>query len=276
MFTLLKDYFFTGITGNLAYDALTKFWQQTFGKDIEELYLDAFEQAIATQRSVLLRYGELVELDRAALHRALHRDMRVDVNRETLSLLNEDEFIHQLVVALHARQALMIGGHNLTVDEYRHLLRNLIRQANAHLRQKVLENETAFKHILLAEVGGNRQQLSEVRHYLAERFDLAPVLQKLDVIEDQTRLVPEIQDEIQSQSEILHKVAGSVQALSDRKAPPASPGSTYVTYIEHASGLAIGNGAQVIQTDREPRIPTRETEESDATPDTIRRRRSTD
>jgi hypothetical protein len=275
MFALLKDYFFTGVTGDLAYDALKTFWQRVFGKDLEDLYLDAFEQAVAAQRSVLSRYGERVELDQAALHRVLHADLRVDVNRETLSRLNEDEFIQQIVAAMHARQVLMIGGHNLTTDEYQSLLRKLIQQANANLRQQALENEAAFHQILLAEVGGNRQQLDEVQRYLAERFDLAPILQKLDAIEDQTRLVPEVRDVVQSQHELLQQVADDVQALRDQEAPQASSGPIYSIRIENARNLAIGNGAQVVQTGQESHASADETREGVAfsVPGTTHRQR---
>ena len=210
MLTFLQNYFFTGVTGNTAYDILKNFWQQVFGKDLEEIYLDAFEQAVTNERPRLNRYGDLVELEREVLRRALRTDLAMNVNQTSLSDLSEAEFCQRLAETMHTRQVLIIGGHNLTIEDYQQLLRNLIRHATAILRQKVLENEAAFNQMLLTEVQGDRSQLSEVQSYLTDRFDLT--LQKLDSIESQTRLVPEILDTVKGQSKFLEDFRAEIQA----------------------------------------------------------------
>ncbi len=232
MLTLLQSYLFTGVTGNVAYDIVVKFWRQTFGKDLQDLFLDAFEQVLDGQRSALRRYGEAAELDRETLRRALRGDL--DVNRASWSDLEQDEFVRRLAQEMHQRQALTIGGHNLSPDEYQGLLRRLVQGAVANLRRKVLENETAFNHVLLAETSGNRQQLHAVRAYLAERLDLS--LQKLEQIEAQTRPVPKILEQVQTQGQLLQQVADDVQAL--RPLPPTPPSAHVRSDAESAPGAS--------------------------------------
>jgi hypothetical protein len=211
MFDFLQSYFFTGVTGNIAYEALKKFWRQVFGKDLETLYLDAFEQAVADERLRLSQYGDLVELDREALRRALRAELHLNVEQAGLAGLSADDFIQQLAEAMHRRQALIIGGHNLTVEDCQQLLRNLIRYATTIMREKVLANEASFNEVLIGEVEGNQRQLVEVQSYLSTRFDLA--LQKLNTIETQTRPIPDILTMVQNQSDLVGQMAEDVQAI---------------------------------------------------------------
>ncbi|MCL4298990.1 MAG: hypothetical protein KJ077_24850 [Anaerolineae bacterium] len=257
MFELLQNYFFTGVTGNTAYAILQKFWQKLFGKDLEDLYLDAFEQAVTNERLRLSRYGDLVELDRQVLRQVLRAELQIQVDRATLFDLSAEEFTQQLAEAMHDRQTLVIGGHNLGREDYQQLLRNLIRQAVSILRQKVLANETAFNEVLLAEVQDNRQHASEVQTYLRLRFDL--VLEKLETIETQTRPIPEILTRMENQGSLLEQMSDDLKTLrrqgeeTPASSPPTSPkpasapgGSTYNISMQNATNVAIGDGAQVI------------------------------
>ena len=61
-------------------------WRQLTAKSWEQLYLDAFREAMATDRDRLQKYaapdGE-VALDEAALQRALHQELTTTPERAT-------------------------------------------------------------------------------------------------------------------------------------------------------------------------------------------------
>lgn len=253
LLTLLKEFIFTGVSGNLAYDALQNFWQQTFGKSLEDLYLDAFTAAFDLQKPSLRHYGGFLDLDRADLRRVLHTDLSLNLDQATLSSLSESVFIRCLAEAMTAAQVLIIGGHSLSKEEYRKLMQNLITRAGELLREQVLQNEAAFNRVLLAEVQNNRTNFDAVKKFLEDYFDA--VLHRLEAIETNTARLPEMDNKLDTLNYDLQTLKSSVQTLTDTVTGyknQQAQGNTYNFTISGGSGFAIGDGAQVFNFNSPP------------------------
>ena len=140
----------------------------------EELYLDAFEQALAEERSSLSRYGRIdVVLNRAALERALHYNLATSLTDRALSQLTDPQFVDALAAAMSEHRALAVGGNDLSEDDYRQLLANLVRHATASFKNAVTESQVAFQQAIIAQSLHDASLLAETQRYLAQHFDLA-------------------------------------------------------------------------------------------------------
>lgn len=205
--------FISGVGGNWVYDLLLKFWEQVTGTDRETLYLDAFAQAIIDSEGILRKYGEPVRLERQALLAALHQDLLTDVNRSTLSALDQETFVTQLAQAMCDRDVLQIGGHTLSSEDMQQVLRNLIHQTHSILRQKILEHPDAFNDVLLAEVQENHQKILEVKRLLETQLNIT--LQQIDTIAGYTRLIPALYQEMQDQGKVQTQMAEVIKTVQD-------------------------------------------------------------
>ena len=123
-----------------------------------------------------------VKLDRTALSRALHADMRASVDSLSLGELSNDKFTALLSAALSKRRGLIIGGHNLGEEDYRQLVRHLVQHATAVFRRSVLGQPSAFRQAMLAEAHGNHNLLQEIQTYLFDHFGL--MLERLEGIDE--------------------------------------------------------------------------------------------
>jgi len=170
---LLDKYIFSGVPSNAAWDLIRSIWEKVNERSWEDLYLDAFEAALRDARPRLKKYSDdEVSLDRQVLRRTLHQDLAVSVSAMPLSALADERFAGALARALAERQALIIGGHSLTQDDYAQLVRNLVRQATALFKSSVRRNQIAFQHAMIEEALTNRALVREIQRYLANRFDL--------------------------------------------------------------------------------------------------------
>ncbi len=179
LLSLFDKYIFSGVPSSAAWDLTKATWEKLNQRSWKELYLDAFESALVDERPRLQKYaGGEISLSRETLHRALHQDLAAAVYKMPLSSLTDEEFIEILASALKERQALVIGGHNLTEDDYAQLIRNLVRKAAVLFKTSVTQNPAAFQQAMLAEAQQNQTLVRETQTYLEQRFDL--VLQQLD------------------------------------------------------------------------------------------------
>lgn len=206
MFEILQNYFFSGVTGNVVYNVLKKFWQQRFRKDLEELYLDAFEEAVTYQQDHFKKYEGLNKLDREGVRQTLRANVASNLDQTSLSDLSEDQLVQRLAEALHNQAIPIIGGHNLSFEDYQQLLRNLIHQTNSILRRKITKNEEVFNQILLTEVQENKQQLEQICTFLDKKFNMNLI--QLEAIKKDTSL---IRDRVQR-----------IEEASSSPSPPAS------------------------------------------------------
>ena len=147
----LDKYVLTGIPSNLATDLLKAVWKRWTHKDWEQLYLDAFERAVDVARTDLQRYtAEDAEicLDRDALRRVLHQDLRLTLQPSSYSELLDDQRLAQLASALERNSVLVLGGHNLDREGYAQVTRNLVKHAKSLFREAVRGDEEGFKAML--------------------------------------------------------------------------------------------------------------------------------
>lgn len=195
----LDNHFFSGSTGNLAYDVLKKVWAQATDKSWEERYLAAFTTTVKDPSLNLSAYasgnGE-ISVDQVALAHALHQDLRVALEVTTLSALGEDQFVHRLAKAMAEQNALVIADHKLTDEDYTQLLRNLIRQATSSFKATILSNDALFRRALLDEVQRQSADVREVQARFIDRFDLVAgqfqeILAELQVIRQQQAQLPD-------------------------------------------------------------------------------------
>src|ERR687885_2566577 len=130
----------SGCPSNAVWDLVKVAWTKTHQTSWEELYLEAFQQAVDEARPRLRRYsdGDEPDLDRAALSKALHQDLSAHVDTLPYSRLSSDQFATELAKAMQARDVLVIQGHNLSLDDYTQLIRNLVQHATARFRDSIL------------------------------------------------------------------------------------------------------------------------------------------
>lgn len=185
---LLDKYIFSGVPSNAVWDLIRGTWEKVNDRSWEDLYLDAFQVALEEERPHLARYanGEIA-LERETLRQVLNHDLGAPVPTMSLGALIDKQFATTLASAMAERQALTIGGHNLSQDDYAQLVHRLVRQAMASFRELVLRNPLAFHQAMLGETLENRSLLLETQAYLNERFDL--MSQQLDM---NTALLQEI------------------------------------------------------------------------------------
>jgi hypothetical protein len=203
---LLDKYIFSGIPSNAAWDLIKIAWEKASQKSWEELYLDAFQAATEEAQLRLAAYVEegQVTVDRSALSKALHHDLGAAVDTLPFSRLSSDKFARKLAGAMAAHSVLIIGGHNLSTDDYAQLVRNLIRQANARFTAAILANESAFRRALLDEALTNQALVRDVEAYLADQCGL--VMGRLDVIENK----------VDAQVGLMQQMAADVQDVRCR------------------------------------------------------------
>ena len=178
---VLEEYIFAGVPSNAAWDLIKVAWEKFNGRSWEELYLEAFRAAFDTDRSHLTKYvhnGEL-SFDEQKLLGVLHQDLGIVVEKLPISQLTEKTFIDIVAVSLKEREALIIGGHNLTEEDYAQLIRNLVQNATMIFKDSVIQNPIAFQQAMIDEAIQNRALVQEAQTFLENRFDI--VIRKLDV-----------------------------------------------------------------------------------------------
>jgi hypothetical protein len=179
LLTLIGGLIFGGVPSNAVYDLLKTGWETATARSWESLYLDAFDAALASERPRLAKYADGdISLDRETLSRVLHNDLAAPVGLMGVGALTDEKFVADLSTALANRQALMIGGHNLSEEDYGQIVRVLVHHASTAFRASVLADPDAFQEALLTESLDNRELLRETQAYLGSHFQL--MLARLD------------------------------------------------------------------------------------------------
>ena len=175
-----------GVASNLAHSAIQTAWSRITKRTWEDLFYDSFRQAFNGMRPQLEQYtqdGE-VKFNEAAFRKLLRQNLALNIGNSSLSETERDEFTHILADHMSRADVLIIGGHTLSDESYRQLVRNLIEQASAEFRIAVLKDEQAFRQAILAEVQGNYDVAREVQELLQNRFGI--VIELLESIKDDT------------------------------------------------------------------------------------------
>lgn len=178
MHTLLQllDYLFSGIPSNAVWDLIKLTWKKTHHREWEDLYLQAFRQALEAERPRLARYSDgNLSIDLDQLRRALHQDLQVAVPQKALSKLSEADFVEKLAAAMVERSVLEIGGHPLSLEDYQQLTWRLVEAATALFTRSVMDNQGAFQEAMIKEGQTQQKTLEEARQFLADKFQIVLV-----------------------------------------------------------------------------------------------------
>jgi hypothetical protein len=235
LINLLDNYIFSGVPSNAAWDLIKVAWEKASQKSWEELYLDAFQVAVDEVRPRLAAYAEEgeVALDRSALSKVLHHDLGTAVGALPFSKLSSEEFAMKLAGAMEAHSVLVIGGHNLSPDDYAQLLRNLVCQANTRFKAAILADELAFRRVLLDEALTNQALVDDVQVYLADRFDLSEQRLQSAIDAAADRVIAELKPrdqavhfrgELKTQAEGFSQITDRARARTKLRIFVASPG----------------------------------------------------
>ena len=172
---ILEAYIFTGIIGNAAYDVVKSGWVAATNKTWEQLYINAFQAALKDQyENLAKKYGDNgdIYLDESQIRKALYQDLEMPIDLGAMTALTDDQFTDRLAKALHKREALIIGGHNLSEMDYASLVNRLVQLAASSFKQNIISNEKAFRQAVLKEAKGNQIALQIIEELLVSEFNL--------------------------------------------------------------------------------------------------------
>ena len=232
---LLDAYVFGGIVGNASWAAVKRIWAEATGKTWDQLYFDAFPQAVEDSRDQLKQYakGKHIEIDNDALQKALVRTETPGGTSGGLSQVADEAYVTELAGKMAAENVLEIEGHNLSPDDYSQVLRNLARRAHALFWNAIVSNDTAFREAVLREFQQDRLDLEDLKTTLGQlealsREALSRIEAKTDhqteLLETYLPRIPEIQQGVERIEKRLDETAVNAvldEILSRDAATPA-------------------------------------------------------
>jgi hypothetical protein len=216
---ILDKYIFTGVPSQLVIDLIKVVWEQSTKRTWEQLYFDAFNDALNIETSQVERSTYIKQnyhkftFTQDEIYRVLHQNLHIDVSTMPLSSLSEEKFVEVLTSALANENVFVIGENNLSYEDYTSLIRNFIIKATAIFKASVERNKDTIQKALLREALNNRSLLEETKLYLEAQFNFVFVKMDshftlIEQIYNNTELIknslglnrskPEIHDEIQS------------------------------------------------------------------------------
>ncbi|MCI0557729.1 MAG: hypothetical protein MN733_04485 [Nitrososphaera sp.] len=196
---LIDKYIFSGVPSNAAWDAIKLAWEKANKRSWEELFLDSFERTVEDEHPRLEKYADAggdIRLDRKTLYTVLHYDLSASIPSMTLHNITDQEFGEAVATALAAREALIIGGHNLDEDDYKSIVIGLVRKSTALFKKTVLLQRQAFEQAILDQGLENTELVLETLSFVETRFDI--VLQRIG-----------------EQSAVLEKIFTSVEVIQE-------------------------------------------------------------
>jgi len=212
--TLVEQYLFSGVPSNFVYDLIKTAWQKSRQKTWEQLFLEAFQNALEEMKPQLLRYGDgYIEFDQKALQQALSQDINVSISNLSFSQLTEDKFTKELSTALQERNALVIGGHNLTDKGYEQFVRYLVNQAQSIFKNSIVANEDIFRREVISETQNNLSRLEQLDDYLRIHHDI--VIKGFEGIEEMLNKQEGKLDQIHSGLEAIKQHLGLARTRSN-------------------------------------------------------------
>ena len=172
----------SGIPSNAIYDLSLKIWQNITNKTWEELYLDAFDKALKESKPYLKKYtcnqGK-IEVDKQKIELFIRKYFCS--NSTKVSGLTNDNFISELSLAMEEDSILILGGNQLTSEDYQSLIRRLIEKATSAFKESISSNPQAVYTALLEESLGIENTARKNLSLLEKCFSVT--LPQLDRIE---------------------------------------------------------------------------------------------
>ena len=165
-----------GVASNLVHGAIRASWSKLTSRTWEELFYDSFNQAFKDLRPQFNKHTKdgKVTFSEERLRKLIRQDLMLHVDNLSYSDANPEELIRVLANGMSKADILAIGGHTLSSEDYKQLVRSLIKQASNNFKTAILTNERAFRETVLTEVQGNRELTREIFELLKNldgRFD---------------------------------------------------------------------------------------------------------
>jgi len=212
----------SGIPSNAAWDLIKYAYEKLTERSWEELYLEAFKEALRAESRFLRKYtssaDDEISLPSDELKRILHYRLAVPIPLMSYSELTEEKFVQSAARALAENETLIIGGHTLSEYDYQQLILNIVRKATAIFEQTIAENPAAFQLAIVREAKNHRQLLLEVHDFCETQFDLTLTLIR-DVL-FQLEMLSKGQESIAASQEMLQagqlEVKDEVQHFRER------------------------------------------------------------
>lgn len=205
MLTLLSELIratLSGIPSSFVYERLRTTWEKISQKSWKKTYLDAFEASVHSLQDVLSKYGDgsaSILIDQ--FEKSLGMEVLIDVSNASYSTISRGLFEKQIAKVLSTKNLLVIGGHNLSEQDYEQLIYRTIEAAKGFFRQEILNNPDIFRQAVLFELSDNRELLEQIRGYLSLHHNITLVLGA------------EFKTELKTQNLLLNEVANSINDI---------------------------------------------------------------
>lgn len=129
-------------------------WDEEIGKKSwEDFYVEALSDAVKKMQPSLEKHvekGEEIGVNKKAFIDAIRQDLAI--NFEDINQISENDCSKEFLDALVKRDALILGGHNLSEEGYKNFTFHLIQAARGLFYQKVIDHEGAYKKALFEKV----------------------------------------------------------------------------------------------------------------------------
>ncbi|NMC84433.1 MAG: hypothetical protein GYA58_04020 [Anaerolineaceae bacterium] len=214
---VIDSFLLSGVGSNIAHDIIKSAWEKISQKTWEEMYINSFRDAFNDMRPQLYRYADGdISINSDEIQKLFRQDFHMSVDIESLSALSAEEFSNNLGRILFDNQVIIIGGNQLSKDDYSNLIFSLIKKANSIFRKSIVQNDILFRDAVLKEASGNNTLLSEIQNYLSVQFSISTeMLSNLDKKSDtQIAYFKIIEDEIILIKEFLYEKSGTEYTTS--------------------------------------------------------------
>lgn len=222
---LLDQFIFYSAPGLHARRVVKVSWEQVSGVHWNDLYLDAFQDAMA---------GELPNLSpnpdntapmptRSSLAAVLAADLEADGDALISSDLNSGSFLTELARTMQARKLIQINGQNLWTDEYRQLLLDLLERAYARFKDLVTENGVSYSIAVRQEAGDDSLLVAAIENYLQRQFGI--ILPAAQPNESLSTAISPLHSEIPTHDMSRNEILAETNQITSADYSPAA--STY-------------------------------------------------
>jgi hypothetical protein len=211
---VLNTYIFTGLTSNLAYDLVKSGWEEVTRKNWNELFFDAFQLAMHDLKPSLSKYGDYLEIDESKVRQVLNQDLAINLSDAEITFLKIEDLSQTISTRLAEKEALVIGGHNLSQTDYEQLVYRLLEQVKKIFRTSILSNEIAFREMVLRQSESNQTSILEVGAYLSKQHMVfmkfaAEIQADLNTIKSDVRQIKEYLGVNRTENEIVQDIEKS-------------------------------------------------------------------
>lgn len=224
LFSGLTGIIFSGVTGNTAYAIVSGIWHKITSKSQEDLYLDAFENALEEIRPGLEQFADgTVEIDRELTREALHQKLRISPDESTYSELTSEQQLEALSRVIQEQNLLIVGGHNWTDEEYLQFCRVLVQCAKQCFADLITKDDP-FKQVMLGEIEELRRsadgirQLNEFSTFLSSQLGIS-----LDVLKEIYNVSAATFDVAAATLNVAKATFDVVSQIATSSTPPSQP-----------------------------------------------------